>query len=735
MPGYGLADWVSALGRAGCHPRKSGDGWSARCPSHDDKHPSLSFCEGDKREVVAHCHAGCRFEDIRDALGLDRGVNGRAGLQVAGSAPVQAGPPEAVAPRVRGKLPAGPGVSRYDYRDEEGEFVGVVIREDSGDGKRIRPFVPAEDGGGGWIQGGMPTPRPLYRLPELAQAAGAVEGEKCVEACLRAWPGKPAVTTWAHGTGSWRQTDWSPLAGRDVSLLADADEPGREAMREIAAHLNGMGCKVRLALPEGETGGDVADWIAADGADAALERIAELLGPFDGQPGTVELPSDARAWSDTNPYFRVLGIDENGDIGIRLDAGPVLRLQRPSLTSAGQLVALAPHLEWWSSLTGQKQFTRALAQQLGAAIIASADARGVYQLDADPNVAALADGRILDLRDGTTREPDRDGDRCITRRLGFDAIDHNEPTEWLNALRRLFAGDEIAWLQAWFGYSLTGHAREKHFLFVSGPRNGGKSTIVGTLARLAGGYHRSVPEDAFTNENQRHREYLARIEGARVVAATELAQGTWRSGVVKTLTGGGLDTVTANRMRENSRDFRLVAKLTFCGNNRLRIPGGADSGLAGRIINVTLPTIPDEQLDDRLNSKIESELPRIASWALEGARAYLDTGRLPAIPERWRESTSHYLAVEDTIGGWFDERCELQPRAFSTYQVLTEDFTQHTGERITSTQLGDWFDQRGLQGVRRHRTKSGRGIQGVALRPRIPQARRVTGDANDATSR
>ena len=129
----------------------------------------------------------------------------------------------------------------------------------------------------------MPAPRPLYRLPELAQAAGAVtvvEGEKCVEACLRAWPGKPAVTTWAHGSGSWQQTDWSPLAGRDVSLLADTDGPGREAIRELAAHLNGMGCNVRLALPEGETGEDVADWIEADGADAVLERVAELLGPF-----------------------------------------------------------------------------------------------------------------------------------------------------------------------------------------------------------------------------------------------------------------------------------------------------------------------------------------------------------------------------------------------------------------------------------------------------------------------
>ena len=228
---------------------------------------------------------------------------------------------------------------------------------------------------------------------------------------------------------------------------------------------------------------------------------------------------------------------------------------------------------------------------------------------------------------GTVREPDRDADRYITRRLGFATIDRSEPTEWLNALRRLFDDDEIAWLQAWFGYSLTGHAEEKVFLFVSGPRNGGKSTIGGTLALLAGGYHRSVPEDAFTNENQRHREYLARIDGARVVTATELAQGTWRSGTLKTLTGGGLDTVTANRMRENSRDFRPVAKLTFCGNKRPRIPGGADSGLAGCIINVTLPTIPDEHLDDRLSAKIESELPRIASWALEGAQIIRGGGR------------------------------------------------------------------------------------------------------------
>ena len=115
--------------------RRSGDSYKALCPAHEDRNPSLTLREGDKREVVAYCHAGCEFEAIRATLGLDCGGNDHAELQVVESAPTKAGPPETVTLKVWKKLPAGPRVSRYDYRDEEGELVGVVIREDSGDGK------------------------------------------------------------------------------------------------------------------------------------------------------------------------------------------------------------------------------------------------------------------------------------------------------------------------------------------------------------------------------------------------------------------------------------------------------------------------------------------------------------------------------------------------------------------------------------------------------------------------
>jgi hypothetical protein len=47
--------------------RRSGDGWTARCPGHEDRGPSLSIREqGDK--ILLHCFAGCPIEAICAAL-------------------------------------------------------------------------------------------------------------------------------------------------------------------------------------------------------------------------------------------------------------------------------------------------------------------------------------------------------------------------------------------------------------------------------------------------------------------------------------------------------------------------------------------------------------------------------------------------------------------------------------------------------------------------------------------
>jgi hypothetical protein len=51
--------------------KRSGDGWKARCPNHEDRTPSLSVGEGDDGRILVQCHAGCSVEEVVHALGLE----------------------------------------------------------------------------------------------------------------------------------------------------------------------------------------------------------------------------------------------------------------------------------------------------------------------------------------------------------------------------------------------------------------------------------------------------------------------------------------------------------------------------------------------------------------------------------------------------------------------------------------------------------------------------------------
>nr|PZN72858.1 MAG: virulence-associated protein E [Pseudomonadota bacterium] len=48
--------------------RKSGSGWKARCPAHDDGDPSLSIDIGEGGKILVHCFAGCSQELVIQKL-------------------------------------------------------------------------------------------------------------------------------------------------------------------------------------------------------------------------------------------------------------------------------------------------------------------------------------------------------------------------------------------------------------------------------------------------------------------------------------------------------------------------------------------------------------------------------------------------------------------------------------------------------------------------------------------
>src|SRR5680860_1196112 len=135
--------------------RRSGDGWMARCPAHEDRDPSLSISEGTDGAVLLHCHAGCTTEAVVAELGVT--------LE-------DLFPPRETSPTI---------VATYDYVDKEGELLYQVVRMS---GKQFWQRRP--DGAGGYVWNLRGVERRLYHLPQVLEAVSAgrhvflVEGEK-----------------------------------------------------------------------------------------------------------------------------------------------------------------------------------------------------------------------------------------------------------------------------------------------------------------------------------------------------------------------------------------------------------------------------------------------------------------------------------------------------------------------------------------------------------------------------
>lgn len=58
------------LSRLDLVKRTKADCWSARCPAHEDRGPSLSIREIDDGRILVHCFAGCSAHEVVSAVGL-----------------------------------------------------------------------------------------------------------------------------------------------------------------------------------------------------------------------------------------------------------------------------------------------------------------------------------------------------------------------------------------------------------------------------------------------------------------------------------------------------------------------------------------------------------------------------------------------------------------------------------------------------------------------------------------
>jgi Protein of unknown function (DUF3631) len=250
------------------------------------------------------------------------------------SKPVPIVPVPAAAPECAWRHPRhGPPVAKWPYHDTAGRLLGYAARVEfvGADGKRGKDVLPVAycriaDGRCAWRARALPKPRPLYRLPELiADPAAPViitEGEKKADLVPGLFPSCVGTTSMG-GACAAEHSNWTPLAGRKVTIWPDHDGPGWRYAYDVAGLATAAGAAsvaivaVPAAWPEGW---DIADALPEGAAPAAL---AELL-------------QSAVSWTPAAPNEPNGEVDTTAEIA-RLAGLPPLQYDREREAAAKRL--------------------------------------------------------------------------------------------------------------------------------------------------------------------------------------------------------------------------------------------------------------------------------------------------------------------------------------------------------------------------------------------------------------
>jgi 5S rRNA maturation endonuclease (ribonuclease M5) len=239
--------------------RKNGPDWMALCPAHADKNPSLAikFSNG---QALLKCHAGCETKAVLAAAGMT--------FTDLGPAPTQR------------KI-----IAEYPYRDENDELLYQVVRFEPKDFRQRKP-----DGKDGWVYSLNGTRRVIYNLSKIIAADEVVicEGEKDAES---AGAIGLVATSNVGGAGKWLDEYSDFFVGKKVTIIADADTPGRKHAREVAnsLHLKASSVKI-IEMPRGKK--DLSEFVQSMSGACTTETLKSLV---------VTLAEDAPEWDPDAP--------------------------------------------------------------------------------------------------------------------------------------------------------------------------------------------------------------------------------------------------------------------------------------------------------------------------------------------------------------------------------------------------------------------------------------------------
>jgi putative DNA primase/helicase len=255
--------------------RRSGDGWMARCPAHDDRKPSLSLRDSGEGKPLVYCHAGCSQGDVVECLkarGLWPGAgqptknfNHRGHRSAADrleqvrdiwnrTRPAKGTIVEAYLRR-RG-ITILPDCLRFSILKHTPSgrtlptMVAAVRDLDSNLTAIHRTFLKPDGSGKADVE---PAKMSLGQCAgasvHLATAGLALAVGEGIETCLSVLESCPELPVWSALSTSGLRSIELPAEIRDVTIVADGDHPGEIAARWAAGRFLAERRNVRIARP------------------------------------------------------------------------------------------------------------------------------------------------------------------------------------------------------------------------------------------------------------------------------------------------------------------------------------------------------------------------------------------------------------------------------------------------------------------------------------------------------
>lgn len=632
--------------------KRGANSYQARCPAHRDKVESLSIEVADDK-ILAHCHAGCEFDDIVEAVGLTKKDFNLTNdnFTIEGKSKIE---------------------KTYDYENEKGDLIFQVVRKT---GKNFRQRQP--DGNGGWNWNLKGVDKILYNLPNVIQAIKddkkiyLVEGEKDADNLIDLGL---TATTKAGGAKGWKNSYTGALKGASVVIIPDNDEPGREYANKAGRALQKVAQSVKiLDLPELQHKQDVTDWLNMGFDKDDLLEIENKTDEFE----PVGLDFDEFAASPMAEA--ILEKEKRKGKHYKFIAESELLYiynEQQGYWKTRKLVFMRKTIRGYLKNTAQKfDKNHYVKETLSAfkSILLDPENENLFNVGLNPDKRLInTKSGMLDYRTGIMNKHNKNYYSQFQIPVKYDP----EATcpLWEKSLKEWIPEKEARlFLQEYVGYSLIPDTSFQKLLILYGEGSNGKSTLLNVLIKLFGQENlSSLPLSRISQRFQAIRLKDKLVNICSDISSKYLKE----TGILKGLVTG--DVLNAEIKFGGTFEFNPVARLIFSANE---LPKSSDQTRAWyrRLEIIKFPNTfckDDPKFDRQLDDKLIEELSGIFNWALEGLKRLKRQDHFTE-SELMKQAKADYEIENDNITAFIEYETTKKTNSYEIGQIVYQHYKNY----------------------------------------------------------